>query len=257
MRDKHNVTLARVRRVIHIGGESAAVKEAGSGAPVVLLPSQLVISRAYKPTIAALARRFKVITVEMPGVGGASRLREPWGENDYAEWLAKFLAEMNLTRPTIIGHSNSAPAALLMAVKYPQFLGRLVLADPVGADPFHSILRVLAGRAIDAGIELQLSVSGWPHILFNLAHHPRNFLRQIKLAVDADMIEAARCVKVPALLAWGRRDFTMRPAWAKRLLDALPDGRMYWSSHGSHDWLITHPDEFAAAVGAFLRRRRD
>ena len=61
-------------------------------------------------------------------------------------------------------------------------------------------------------------------------------------------------VRRPTLLAWGRRDWTVPLCCGETLHRLIPDSELYISRDGSHDWLMTHPAEFAAAILAFLSK---
>jgi pimeloyl-ACP methyl ester carboxylesterase len=240
--------------LLDVAGHRACVREAGSGPDVLLLPSMLVRIQSYGLLIELLARRFRVVAVEMPGCGRASRLERPWSFDDYARWLPAFLDRMGLERLPVIGHSNSGAVALLFAALHPKRVSHLVLADTVGADVSGSLWRVLVGRAVDALIEYSLSLRAWHHPASILLRHTRNCLRQVMLATRPYDVLAPR-VAAPTLLAWGRRDHTMPLRCALRLRELIPDAELYVSAGGSHDWLITHASEFAAAFADFLARR--
>jgi pimeloyl-ACP methyl ester carboxylesterase len=110
---------------------------------------------------------------------------------------------------------------------------------------------VLLGRWVDAMLELRLSLTGWHHLFYNLLLHTRNFLGQIDASIRQDLRPYARRVAVPTLVAWGARDHTMPPRCARVLEKLLPRPHVHVAPTGSHDWIITHPDEFAEAVASF------
>ena len=238
-------------RPIEIDGYRGSVIEAGDGPPLVLLATTLVRSRPYAPVIRRLASQFRVYAVDMPGCGCASRLRDTWGFERYAAWANRLLETLGLERVTLVGHSNSAGTALVMGALYPGRLARVVLADTVGADASPSYFRVLLGRALDALLEPKLSLTGWHHLACNALFHTRNFFGQVKLSIQTDLRPYAPRVSVPALLAWGARDNTMPIRCAHALAPLLPRATLHVCPTGSHDWIITHPDEFAFAVEAF------
>jgi pimeloyl-ACP methyl ester carboxylesterase len=239
-------------RIVEVAGYGGRVTEVGHGPPLLLLPSMLVLADSYQWLLQRLAPRYSVTLIEMPGVGRGQKLPRPWGFDQYASWLAAYLDLARAERAPIIGHSNSAAAAMILAARRPDLLSHLLLADPVGLHRSLSLSRVLAGRAIDAVREMPLSIWGFRQPLFNLLHHTRNCLNQIWLAAKSDLRDAASQVRAPTLLAWGANDRTM-PLRCLRLAESLmPHARVYVSRSGSHDWLITHADEFTAALGAFL-----
>ena len=238
-------------RPVEVDGYRGSLIEAGDGPPLVLLATTLVRSRPYAPVIRRLAQHFRVYAVDMPGCGRATRLREPWDFQRYAGWADRLLDELGLERVTLVGHSNSAGTCLVMGALYPTRLARIILADTVGADAAPSYFRVLLGRALDAFLEPWLSITGGHHLLYNVLFHPRNFFAQVKRSIQTDLRPYAPRVRLPVLLAWGRRDHTMPLRCAHALQGLLPRASLYVSPTGSHDWIITHAHEFASAVSAF------
>ena len=226
--------------------------DVGAGAPVVILGSTLVLARSYEWAIDCLAPHFRVITVEMPGAGRATPPPRPWGFEDYAGWVAGFVAALRLDRPTVIGHSNSGGAALVTAALHPRAVGRLVLADTVGGDVSPSLPRVLLGRTIDAFLEPRLTLFGWHHVIYNSVVHFKDFFGQVYKSVYEDLRPCARKVTAPTLLAWGARDHTIPYRCALALRDVMPHATVYVSRQGSHDWIIDHAPQFADALRAFV-----
>ena len=54
----------------------------------------------------------------------------------------------------------------------------------------------------------------------------------------------------PTLIAWGRRDHTLPLSEANEYARVLQRAKTYVSS-GSHDWLITQPEEFFGVLRDF------
>jgi pimeloyl-ACP methyl ester carboxylesterase len=214
----------------------------------------LVRAKSYRTTMRALASRgFRVISLEMPGCGRASVLHEPWSFEKYAEWLEQVLEVIPLRQPILIGHSNSGPIAILAASEFGQKLGKLVLADTIGADESHSLSRILLARALDALLEAPLTIRAFHHAAYNLLFHTKNLLNQIRLAATTDVTGIVRYIGLPTLLAWGRHDHTMPVRCLDVLRNALPSATVRVSTTGSHDWIVDEPQRFADAVTEFAR----
>jgi len=242
-------------RPLVVNGVRGCYSVAGAGEPLVLLATTLVRARPYAPVIHKLASRFRVFALDLPGCGGAQRLPRTWSFQKYGRWVNGAIALLSLERVTLVGHSNSGAIALVAAATAPAGrLKRLVLADPVGAVESASYWQVLFGRAIDALLEPGLSLSGWHDLFYNTFAHTRNFFGQIKASIEQDLRHYAPRVPVRTLIAWGARDHTMPPHCAEVLRALLPRPHTHLSPTGSHDWIITHADEFAAAVAAFAER---
>lgn len=250
--------LASHRRRMEVDGKTAVVVETGdpnAGRVVVIVASMLVRDKSYRPLLEALARRnYRAIVVEMPGCGYASPVERPWSMDDYARWLALFIPELRLdAKPTLIGHSNSGPPVALLAAARPDLIDAIVLCDVTGADTRFALWPMLVGRAIDAAIEWKLTLTGFHHVAFNLLFHFRNCFSQIRLAAKSDIRAAAPKIETPTLIAWGRRDHTCPSRCAELIESLVRNSQCHVSSRGSHDWLITHPDAFVAALGDYLK----
>lgn len=236
-----------------VNGVRGCYAVSGAGEPLVLLATTLVRARPYAPLVRRLAPRFRVHAIDLPGCGGAERLPRAWTFEQYADWTGGALAALGLEGVTLVGHSNSAGVALVAGATLPAGrVRRIVLADGVGADASPSYFRVILGRAVDALLEPGLSLTGGHHLVYNLFAHTRNFFGQIKASVERDLRSYAPRVPVPALVAWGARDHTTPPRCGDALAALLPRPHQYTSPTGSHDWIITHPGEFAEAVEAFV-----
>lgn len=228
----------------------------GGGPPLLLLPSMLVLARSYDWLARRLRTRRRVLRLHMPGTADAGPVASPWSFEDYAGHVEAFLDSAGLGPLPVIGHSNSAVPALHLAARRPDLVSHLVLVGPVGGAGPRPMLAVLAGRAFDAILEHRLTLWGFWQPLLNLVRHPRNTLNQVRLAAAADVRPLAARVRIPTLLAWGARDHTMPPApGLPELRRAIPHAHVYVSAGGSHDWLVDHPAEFAAALERFLSHR--
>ena len=253
--------LKLVEKFVDVGGFPGCYFDTGArddgAATLLLVPSMLVRGLAYAPTVARLAPHFRVVTVELPGTGRSAKLDRVQDLDWYARWLGGFCDALGLGRVIPVGHSNSGAAVTLFARDFPRRVAALVLADSIGADRSGSLLRVLVTRALDAALEMRLTLSGWHHVVYNALAHPRNFFTQVRLCVQTDITPVAAAVEAPVFLGWGAHDHTMPfPQCAQILSEAFPDAHLYVSRAGSHDWIVDLPAEFAAAVTQFLSTTR-
>ncbi|WP_438031890.1 alpha/beta fold hydrolase [Sorangium sp. So ce204] len=237
---------------MRVGGEILYVTETGTGEPAVLLPSMLIDGATYQPAVEAMARHARVLVLELPGSGRASRLRAPWTLERYARCVAEALRALRLERVTLIGHSLSGAVALIVAALHPERLTGVVLVDSIGFNPQGSVLSLVLARAAESLLEPRFVARGTPALLHNLLFHARSALSLLRIAATADLSGHAARVRVRTLLAWGARDLTVPIRSALAIQRLIPDSTLVVSSKGSHDWIVERPAEFAGAVARFM-----
>jgi pimeloyl-ACP methyl ester carboxylesterase len=111
---------------------SLAVTRSGTGDPLVLLHGLGSSRRAWDPVLPALAARFDVIAVDLPGFGDSAPLS---GQAEIpparlAESVAELLDDLRVTGPHLAGNSLGGWIALELAGRRP--VASLTLLSPAG-----------------------------------------------------------------------------------------------------------------------------
>ncbi|HEY4604462.1 MAG TPA: alpha/beta hydrolase, partial [Blastococcus sp.] len=101
--------------------------EHGEGEPLVLMHGGLVDARWFAPNIEPLAERFRVYTPERRGHGHTADVEGPITYQLMADDTIAFL-EAVIGRPAdLVGHSDGAFVAMLVAMQRPELVDRLVM----------------------------------------------------------------------------------------------------------------------------------
>jgi pimeloyl-ACP methyl ester carboxylesterase len=111
---------------------SLAFSRRGSGPPLVLLHALGSSRSCWDPVVPALAERFEVISIDLPGFGGSAALPpevEP-SPARLAQSVAAFLDELGIDRPAVVGNSLGGWIALELAAIRP--VAALTLLAPAG-----------------------------------------------------------------------------------------------------------------------------
>ncbi len=101
--------------------------EYGDGDPLVLLHGGLVDARWFEPNLAPLAERFHVYTPERRGHGHTADVEGPITYRVMAEDTIAFLDAVLGEPADLVGHSDGAFVAMLVAMERPDLVHRLVL----------------------------------------------------------------------------------------------------------------------------------
>jgi len=91
---------------------------------------------AWSMNVPVLRDRFRCIAVDLPGYGKSSKGLYPFTMEFYADVIAELMDTLNLDSATIAGHSMGGQIAMVMALKYPDKVKRLVLVSPAGFELF-------------------------------------------------------------------------------------------------------------------------
>jgi pimeloyl-ACP methyl ester carboxylesterase len=124
--------------------------EQGSGTPLVLVHGSLSDGGYWTDQIGPLSKHYRVIAYSRrynypnrnPTRAGDSAVTD-------ADDLASLIGTLRLGKVVVLGHSYRALAALFLAVRHPQLVRAMILAEP----PAVSLLTHLTGPEAESGME--------------------------------------------------------------------------------------------------------
>jgi len=254
---------------VAVGGARLDVEQVGSGPELLLLHSLLADRSAFDRVKDGLARRRRVVMVNMPGYGASS----PAGSSieEYADHIAGLFAALKLSSDTaVLGNGFGGFVALALAARHGAKFDRLIIADSVAAfppaakEPF-KILHAKVGEhgmaaVLDAAVRRMFPeafILEHPEIVAErkaaLAKaDPDCFARACLALARVDLREAVRAIRNPTLVMVGALDQTTPSALARELADSIPGARFLEIPGAGHCPQIEKPAEFVAAVLGFL-----
>ncbi|QCI13970.1 alpha/beta fold hydrolase [Pseudomonas putida] len=136
-------------RLLGLGDSQQAIREAGSGAAIVLLHGIGSGAASWLQVAQGLCHKARVIAWDAPGYGNSAALAQarPRAE-DYAGRLQSLLDALDIERCVLVGHSLGALTAAAFAQRHPQRVQRLVLLSP--ARGYGAPAQAEQGRAVRA-----------------------------------------------------------------------------------------------------------
>ena len=109
-----------------------AFSDADAAPPVFVLIHGLGLSsRLFRAVTDRLRPLGRVIVFDLPGFGGIPHPRDPMTIEEFARTIIPALAELDVQRPVLVGHSMGAQVAVELASREPDLRGRLALIAPV------------------------------------------------------------------------------------------------------------------------------
>ena len=112
---------------VQLGAVKTWYDEHGSGDPLVLMHGGLVDARWFEPNLAPLAERFHVYTPEQRGHGHTPDVPGPFTYQLLADDAIAFLERVVGEPADLVGHSQGAFLAMLVAMQRPELVKRLVM----------------------------------------------------------------------------------------------------------------------------------
>ena len=143
--------------------DGTAYVELGAGEPVVLVHGVGLRLEAWAPQISHLAKRWRVLALDMPGHGESAPIARDAPLTAFVDWLANTLTQLVDEPVNIVGHSMGALLALGLASAYPQRVKRLCLLNAVYRRTPQASARVLErAKRVDAGdLDVEGPLARW------------------------------------------------------------------------------------------------
>lgn len=121
-----------VGRFLDVNGVRLHYVEKGTGKPLVLLHGNGSMIQDFEASglIDLAANDHRVIVFDRPGFGYSDRPRSViWTPDAQAEVITAALAQLDVRKAIVLGHSWGASVAIAMALKHPTLVEGLVLAS--------------------------------------------------------------------------------------------------------------------------------
>ena len=223
---------------------SLAWREQGTGQAVLFLHGLGGSRTSWQPQLAGLSEAFRCLAWDMPGYG-ASVPVTPLTFTAIADAVARLLDAAGAERAHLVGESFGGMHALHTALRHPDRVGRLVLANTSpafgldGTDPnawraarlapldagltpddiAEQVLTSVAGPSLDADI-LAMRMAGFARI-------PADGLRAaIECLPSHNLLDRLAEIKAPTLVIAGELDAETPVAYSRILVDGLPDAEL-------------------------------
>ncbi|MDQ0475360.1 alpha/beta fold hydrolase [Labrys wisconsinensis] len=244
----------------------------GAGPAVVLVHGVGMQASVWEAQIAALARHYDVVALDMLGHGGSSLPPADAGLADYADQVLALMDGLGLRKAHLVGHSMGALVALEFALSHPSRLASVIAVNAVfcrSEAQRRSIEERLAALEGEAGLPSWAgTIARWfgepvpPEWSAAAATvralldgvDPVGYERTYRLFATADAAHRDRLagLAAPALFMTGAGDPNSSPAMSEAMARLAPHGRAEIVPHERHMMTLTAPGEINRRLLAFL-----
>lgn len=101
----------------------------GQGQPLILIPGYPQTWWAYHQIMPALAEKYKVLVVEMRGMGDSDKPEAGYDKKNMAADVFELIKKLDLDQVTIAGHDIGAHVAYSFAANFPEATIKLIILD--------------------------------------------------------------------------------------------------------------------------------
>jgi len=254
------------------------VETVGVGPPLVLLHGWAMHGGLFAPILPALAQRYRVTVVDLPGHGHSA----PVMPYTLDAVVAAIAAQFNeLDEPVaILGWSFGGAIAMRWELLHPERIARLLLvcatprftaADdwphamaPATLAKFGDELTVAYRLTLQRFLSLQVQGSDEGRAtlaalrgqLFARGEPSREILAAaLDVLAETDLRDDVRSIAAPTLIVTGERDTLVPRAAGVWLARAIPGARHVDIPGAAHAPFLSHPRAFSTALNEFLDAR--
>lgn len=242
----------------------------GTGRDLVILHSLLADRTAFDPVLDALAAKFRVTLVNLPGFHGSQPL--PLALMDaYVAAIEDGFDEFDIGKDAVLmGNGFGGTVALAFALAHPERIAKLVLSDaaagfpPQGREAFAVMAQKVAEAGLGAVAEIAAKRVHSPAYLqahpeaieqrkqVLLGIHPKAFQAACKILQETDLVPLLHHLRVPTLVICGELDQATPPALNKQVVEKAA-GAQYVELPGcGHCPPLEQPAQFLAAIKDFV-----
>lgn len=244
--NSHHANLAAV----DIDGVQIRYAVYGQGRPVVLLHGGLSNRRAWFSQIPYLVDSgHRVIAIDSRGHGGSGLGTQPLSYRQMAFDVSRILQQEKIKAADIIGWSDGANTALVLARDWPEYVKRIVAIsanfDPSGLDEATQAESLKLRDGLDYWLLRWLSGAG--RVTRTLERHVKN------MWLNDPIISPQQLNRItsPVLVIVGANDI-ITASHTRQLVALLPHAELRIIANAGHASLITHATQVNAAIQRFL-----
>jgi 3-oxoadipate enol-lactonase len=248
------------------------VLDGAAGAPVVTLSYSLATDLTmWEPQMTALTARWRVLRYETRGHGGTDAPQGSYSLAQLADDALALLSALGIDQTHWIGLSMGGMIGQTLALKSPERLGSLVLADtssripPEAKSTWDDRIRIAETKGMEPLVEPTLGrwfTAGFrqrrPDVVERVAGmirttSPRGYAGCCAAIAALNLTDRLGAIKLPTLVIVGEDDQGTPVAAARAIHEGIKGSTLTIIPSAAHLSNLEQPDAFTTAVTRFLR----
>ena len=225
----------------------------GTGAPLVYIPP--AFGFAGLRSFPALVQNHSVITVDLQGNGRTADIpQRPLSIEQYAKDVVGLLKYLGISKADFFGDSYGANAAVMIAVRHPEIVGRVVACAGTFGPPqaaFNAEMTRFEHPPTADSSNIQFQRENYKKVAPDPNYWPKIFDKVGSIQWGGFSKEEVASIKVPILIVVGDHDF-VRVEHAVETFKLIPSAELAVIPSASHFVLYSEPGRVIPIVQHFL-----
>jgi pimeloyl-ACP methyl ester carboxylesterase len=210
---------------IPVEGKNIEYEIFGTGVPIVFLHGWGGDIHSLYKLAKKTAQEYKTIVLSLPGFGKSDLPEKNWGVYKYADFINKFLEEIDVQDCVLFGHSFGGGIAVCMYHQQPQKYKGLILCGAAikRSQKTLKTRKSLIGQFLQTPFYQNIKRYLYPlrKIMYRIVFGYSGYLQHPELEknfqtiIVQDLMDEVQKIQVPTLFVWGKED-AETPLWHLR-----------------------------------------
>ncbi|MDD2181518.1 MAG: alpha/beta hydrolase [Bacilli bacterium] len=223
------------------------------GEPIVFLHGWGQNIEMMKPLADLLSQDYKIIIIDLPGHGKSDEPLYPWTVPDYQDAIKELVENLNIFKPSLVGHSFGGKISLLYASNY-EVNKLVVLGSPFKANDskISRKMKILKGLKKVPGLK-NFEEFAKKRIGSTDYKNASPIMRQVLVnTVNFDISKDVKKIKCPTLIIWGDLDEAVPLEHAYDLEKLIPDAGVVVLNGATHYAYLERVSNVANMIRSLL-----
>jgi 3-oxoadipate enol-lactonase len=259
---------------IKVDGISYYYELYGEGKPLVFIAGYGANHTAWRYIYPSFTDRYQVVIFDNPASGRTIDQDGPLTAESMADGVAGLIDALGLRNPHIVGHSMGGSIAQMLAIKYPDKLDRLIIANSCSRWNSRVLMAmqglidaIKCGASLDCQLEISMPWLCGGEVLSDpdrtaalremILDNPtppslKELERQYRVLVEFDSSDLLDNITAPTLVVISDDDILALPAESEELAVKIA-GSQIARLPGGHMSEYEAPEKLVAAIQSFLK----
>lgn len=206
----------------------------------------------------------EVLVLDLPGFGITPSPEEPWGRNDYINWILQKVSEKNWQRFNLLGHSFGGGIAVKIATSSSERIDRLILCAPAiikrkSIKTYLFYWFAYLGKKIFSLPGLKIFFPLAQKLIYILTgtrdyYLAKGIMKETmkKITNEGGLERFLEKIKIPTLILWGKKDNVLPVKDAYQIKEKIKGSELKILQKARHSPHREAPEELVQAIIQFI-----